>query len=161
MSLKKGSPLTPSREMNMLKAAIHLVNFCTSCRLLGGAIFVIANTFSGLGSIPRRETIYPCNFSEGISKVHFLGFNFILNFLRLSKVSAKSEMSASSSRVLTTPSGNLESLEDCILSWSQRLDQFGADRMNLFSDFIETSIINTHAPIFILFWYKYWIDKPI
>jgi hypothetical protein len=29
-SLKKGSPVTPSHEMNMLKAAIYPVNFWTS-----------------------------------------------------------------------------------------------------------------------------------
>jgi hypothetical protein len=32
-SLKKGSPLTPSREMNLLREAMHPVNFCTSWRL--------------------------------------------------------------------------------------------------------------------------------
>jgi hypothetical protein len=52
-SLKKGCPLTSSHEMNLLKAPIHPVNFCTSRRLSGGFILVIADTFSGLGSIPR------------------------------------------------------------------------------------------------------------
>jgi hypothetical protein len=52
----------PSRKMNLLKVAMHPVNFCTSWRLLGGFIFVIGDTFSRLGSIPRRETIYPSNF---------------------------------------------------------------------------------------------------
>jgi hypothetical protein len=42
----------PSREMNLLKVAIHPVNFWTSWRLSGGIIFVIANTFSRLGKIP-------------------------------------------------------------------------------------------------------------
>jgi hypothetical protein len=86
-----------SREMNLLRAAIHPINFCTSWRLLGGAIFVIADTFSGLGSIPRWETIYPRNFREGMLNVQFSGFSFILNFLRLSKVFARLEMSPSSS----------------------------------------------------------------
>jgi hypothetical protein len=58
---------------------------------------VIADTFFGLGSMPRQENIYPSNFPEGTLNVHFLGFRFILNFLRLSKVSAKSEMRPSSS----------------------------------------------------------------
>jgi hypothetical protein len=93
--LKNGSPLTPRREMNLLKSAIHPVNFWTSWRLSGGFILVIADTFSGLGSIPRRETIYPSNFHEGTLNVHFLGFSFILNFLGLSKVSARLEMSPS------------------------------------------------------------------
>jgi hypothetical protein len=51
-----------SREMNLLKEATHLVNFCTSWRLSGGVIFIITDTFARLGSIPRRETIYPSNF---------------------------------------------------------------------------------------------------
>jgi hypothetical protein len=67
-------------------------------------MFVIANTFSGLGSIPRWEIVYPSNFSDGTPNVHFSGFYFMLNFLRLSKVSTRLEMSPSDSRVLTTTS---------------------------------------------------------
>jgi hypothetical protein len=75
---------------------MHPINFCTSLRLLGSFILVIADTFSGLGSIPWRESIYPSNFFEGTPNVHFSEFNFILNYLRLSKVFARSEMSPSS-----------------------------------------------------------------
>jgi hypothetical protein len=71
-----------SHEMNLLKEATHLVNFCTSWRLSGGAIFIITDTYNRLGSIPRRETIYPSNFPEGTSNVQLLGFSFILNFLK-------------------------------------------------------------------------------
>jgi hypothetical protein len=46
-----------SHKINLLKAAMHPVNFCTSWRLSGGFILVIADTFSGFGSIRRRETI--------------------------------------------------------------------------------------------------------
>jgi hypothetical protein len=97
-SLKKGSPLTPSHEMNLLKAAIPPppINFWTSWRLSCGFILVIIDTFSRLGSISHRETIYPSSFPEGTPNVHFSEFNFILNFLRLSKVSARLEMSPSS-----------------------------------------------------------------
>jgi hypothetical protein len=91
------SPLMPSHEMNLLKAAIHPVNFWTSWTLSGGFILVIANTFFGLGSIPHQETIYPSNFPEGTPNAHFSRFSFILNFLGLLKVSARSEMSPSSS----------------------------------------------------------------
>jgi hypothetical protein len=49
--LKKG-PLTPSHEMNVLKAIMHPVHFYISCRLSGGFIFAIDDTLSGLGSIP-------------------------------------------------------------------------------------------------------------
>jgi hypothetical protein len=83
--------------MDLLKAAMHLVNFWTSWRLSSGFILVIADTFSGLGSISHWETIYPSNFPEGTLKVHLSGFSFILNFLRLSKVSARLELSPSSS----------------------------------------------------------------
>jgi hypothetical protein len=70
----------PSREINLLKATMHPDNFNTSWRLLGSFILVAANTFSGLRSIPRWETIYPSNFLEGTPNVHFSGFSFILNF---------------------------------------------------------------------------------
>jgi hypothetical protein len=43
--LKKGRTLTSSREINLLKAVMHPVNFCTSWRLSGGFILVIADTF--------------------------------------------------------------------------------------------------------------------
>jgi hypothetical protein len=42
----------PSHEMNLLKVAMHPINFYTSWSLLGSFILVIADTFSGLGSIP-------------------------------------------------------------------------------------------------------------
>jgi hypothetical protein len=86
-----------SHEMNLLKAVMHPINIYTSWRLSGDFILVIADTFSGLRSIPRRETIYLSSFSEGTPNVHLLGFNFIFIFLKLSKISAKSEMSPSSS----------------------------------------------------------------
>jgi hypothetical protein len=87
----------PSREMNMLRASMHPVNFWASWRLSGGFILVIANTFSGLGLIPRWETIYSNNFPKGRPNGHYTGVNIILNFLRLSKVSIRLEMSPSSS----------------------------------------------------------------
>jgi hypothetical protein len=83
--------------MNLYRAAMHHVSFYTSWRLSGGFIIVIVDTFSGLGSIPHWETIYPSNFHEGTPNVHFLMFNFMLNFLRLSKVSARSKVSPSDS----------------------------------------------------------------
>jgi hypothetical protein len=101
--------LETSHEINFLKAAMHPVNFCTSWRLSGGFILVIADTFSGLGSITRREIIYPSNFPEGTPNVHFSRFSFILNFLRLSKVSARSEMCLSSSQVFMTTSSTYAS----------------------------------------------------
>jgi hypothetical protein len=93
-----------SLEINLLRVAMHVVSFCMSLRLSRGFIFMIVDIFSGLGSISRWETIYPSSFPEGTQNVHFLGFNFMLNFLRLSKVTARSEMRHSDSQVLTTTS---------------------------------------------------------
>jgi hypothetical protein len=77
-----------SHEINLLKVAMHPINFCTSWRLLSSFILVIADTFSRIGLIPQQETIYPSNFPKGTPNVHISGFSFILNFLRLTKVSA-------------------------------------------------------------------------
>jgi hypothetical protein len=41
-----------NRGINLLKAAMHPINFCASWRLSGSFIFVIVDTFSGLGPIP-------------------------------------------------------------------------------------------------------------
>jgi hypothetical protein len=90
--------------MNLLKAVMHHVNSWTSWKFSGGATFVIVDTISGLGLIPHQETIYLSNFSKGTSNVHFSGFSFILNFLRLSKVSARLDMNPSASRVFMTMS---------------------------------------------------------
>jgi hypothetical protein len=46
---------------------------------------VIADIFSGLGSIPRQETIYQSNFPDGTPNVYFSGFSIILIFLRFVK----------------------------------------------------------------------------
>jgi hypothetical protein len=43
-SLKKWNPLTPSLVINLLRAAMHSVKLCTPWRLLGGFMFVIADT---------------------------------------------------------------------------------------------------------------------
>jgi hypothetical protein len=59
-------------------------------------MFAIANNFSSLVSILCWEIIYPISFTDGILNVHFSWFNFMLNFLRLSKVFARSKMSQSS-----------------------------------------------------------------
>jgi hypothetical protein len=90
-----------SSEMNLLKAAMHPINFYTLWRLSGGFILVIPDTFSGLGSILRQETIYLSDFLEGTPNVHFSWFSFIFNFLKLWKVSSRSEMGPLSSQVFT------------------------------------------------------------
>jgi hypothetical protein len=96
-SLKIGSPLMPSCEMNLLMAVIHPVNFYTSWRLFWWFHVCYCRHLLWVMVNPHRETIYLSNLSEGTPKVHFSRFNFILNFLRLSKVPARLEMSHSSS----------------------------------------------------------------
>jgi hypothetical protein len=54
-----------SCKMNLLKVAMHPINFSTSWRLSESFILVIADTVSRLGSIPRWETIHPSSFLEG------------------------------------------------------------------------------------------------
>jgi hypothetical protein len=71
--------------MNLLKAAMHPINFYTSWRLSGSFILVIANTFSGLGSIPQREAIYPSNFPEGTLNVHFSRVQLHFDFSQVVK----------------------------------------------------------------------------
>jgi hypothetical protein len=58
-------------------------------------MFMIAEIFYRLGSIPQWDTIYLSSFPEGTSNMHFSGFSFMLNFLILPKVSARSEMRSS------------------------------------------------------------------
>ena len=53
-------------------------------------MFSIAWILSGFTSIPLCETIKPRNFPDDTSKVHLLGFNFILYCLSVSNVSCKS-----------------------------------------------------------------------
>jgi hypothetical protein len=54
--LEGREPPDASLDMNLLKCAMHPINLCTSWRLLGGFIIVIADTFSGLGSIHVGNT---------------------------------------------------------------------------------------------------------
>ena len=103
-SLKKGRPLSPSRLMNLLKAAMHPVSFIGSFLLLGGFMYLMALTFMGLASMPRLLTMKPSSFPDGTPNTHLVGLNFHLNFLRFSNVSERSVMNWSLHFVLTTMS---------------------------------------------------------
>jgi hypothetical protein len=50
--LKKGSPHSPSFEMNLFKAAMHAVSFYTSLMQVGAFMLVMVEIFSGLSSMP-------------------------------------------------------------------------------------------------------------
>ena len=52
-SLKKGSPFSPRRDMKRLKAAMQPVSFCISLTHVGHFMLVMAETLSGLGSMPH------------------------------------------------------------------------------------------------------------
>ena len=79
-SLKKGRPLSPSRLMNLLKAAMHPVSFIGSFLLLGGFMYLMALTFMGLASMPRLLTMKPSSFPDGTPNTHLVRLSFHLNF---------------------------------------------------------------------------------
>ena len=103
-SLKKGSPHSPSIKMNRLRAAMQPVSFCTSLMLAGACMFVMAEIFSGLASMPQRLMMNPSNLPEGTPKIHLVGLSFHQKAHRLEKVSSRSAMSSSWFLVLMTTS---------------------------------------------------------
>jgi hypothetical protein len=56
--------------MNLFKAVMHPVSFCTSLMQVGAFIFVMAEIFSGLASMPRWLMMKPSSFLEGTPKTH-------------------------------------------------------------------------------------------
>jgi hypothetical protein len=52
----------------------------------------MAKILSGFASMPCLVMMYPRSFPGGTQKVHFSGFNLMLNHQRLLKVSSRSEM---------------------------------------------------------------------
>ncbi|WZZ61287.1 hypothetical protein YC2023_061394 [Brassica napus] len=71
--------------MNLLKAAILPVNFCTSFTFIGEGMEWIALIWSGLASMPRWVTIYPRNFPELTPNEHLAGLSFMLYLQRVEK----------------------------------------------------------------------------
>jgi hypothetical protein len=90
--------------MNLFRAAIQPVSFCTSLIVAGAPISVMAAIFTGLASMPRLLTMNPSNFPEGTPKTHLVGLSFYQNLRRLLNVSSKSAIKLSESLVLTTTS---------------------------------------------------------
>jgi hypothetical protein len=56
--------------MNLFRAAMQPVNFCTSLILAGASISVMAVIFTGLASMPLLLTMNLSNFPEGTPKMH-------------------------------------------------------------------------------------------
>jgi hypothetical protein len=48
--------------MNLFRAAMHPVSFCTSLMKVGAFILVMAEIFSGFASMPRRLMMKPSSF---------------------------------------------------------------------------------------------------
>jgi hypothetical protein len=90
--------------MNLFRAAIHPVSFCTSLIVVGASISVMAMIFKGLTSIPRLLIINPSNFSDGTPKTHLVGLSFHQNLRQLLNVSSKSAIRSSGFLVLMTMS---------------------------------------------------------
>ena len=64
--------------MNLFRAAILPFKLCTSLTILGGSNSIMTRIFSGLTSIPLRDTIKPKNFLAVTSNAHLFGFSFML-----------------------------------------------------------------------------------
>jgi hypothetical protein len=88
--------------MNLFRAAMQPVNFCTSLIVAGAPISIMAEIFTGLASIPRLLTMNPSNFSEGTPKPHLVGLSFHQNLRKLLNVSSKSVIKSPESLVLMT-----------------------------------------------------------
>jgi hypothetical protein len=74
--------------MNLFRAAIHPVSFCTSLIVAGASMSVMAMIFSGLASIPRLLMMNLSNFPDGTPNTHFVGLSFHRNFRKLLNVSS-------------------------------------------------------------------------
>ena len=75
--------------MNLFRAAKQPVSLCTPLTLCIGPMLEMAVIFLGLASMPRSDTMYPCSFPFKTPKIHFLGFNLMLNLQRFANVAAK------------------------------------------------------------------------
>jgi hypothetical protein len=88
--------------MNLFKAAMHPVSFCTSLTQVGAFILVMAEIFSGLASMPRWLMMKPSSFPDGTPKTHLFGLSLQRYSRRDAKVSSRSVMSMSEFLVLMT-----------------------------------------------------------
>jgi hypothetical protein len=62
--------------MNLFKAAMHPVTFCTSLMQVRAFMFVMVEIFSGLASMPRWLMMKMNSFAKGTPKTHLLGLSF-------------------------------------------------------------------------------------
>jgi hypothetical protein len=107
--LKKGRLLSASFTMNLYKAAIRSVNFCTSFLVCGGYIWRMALVLLGLASIPLLETRQPSTLPLVTPKTHLSGFNLSLASRMLAKFSVRLEIYNAFFLLITTISSMYES----------------------------------------------------
>jgi hypothetical protein len=62
--------------MNLFRAAMHPVSFCTSLMHVGAFMHVMTEIFSGLASIPWWLMMKPSSFPDGTPKTHLFGLSF-------------------------------------------------------------------------------------
>jgi hypothetical protein len=62
--------------MNLFRAAMDPVSFCTSLMHVGAFMLVMVEIFSGLASMPRWLMIKPSSLPDGTPKTHLFGLSF-------------------------------------------------------------------------------------
>ena len=80
------------------------MTLCTPLRSRIGPMLVTAETFSGLASIPRSETMNPKSMPRGTPKTHFSGLSLMPFSLRHVKAVSKSPTRSPAFLDLTTMS---------------------------------------------------------
>jgi hypothetical protein len=91
-TLKKGRLLSASFTINLFKAAMRPVNFCTSFLVCEGYIWTNAFILLGLASIPLVETRQPSTLPHVTLKTHFSGLSLSLASRILANVSIRSKI---------------------------------------------------------------------
>jgi hypothetical protein len=90
--LKKGMLVFASFVMNLFRAAIQSVNFCTSLLVCGGYICRMALILLGLALMHLVEMRQPSTLPHVTSKTHLCGFSLSLASRILVKVFVRSEI---------------------------------------------------------------------
>jgi hypothetical protein len=90
--LKKERFLSASFAMNLFKAAIRPINFCTSFLVCGGCIWRMTLILLGLASMPLVETKKTSTLPCVTPKTHLSRFNLSLASHILAKVFVRSEI---------------------------------------------------------------------
>ena len=76
--------------MNLDRAVMRLVNYCTSLTEIVLLIAIIVTHFSGFASIPRSVSRNPKNLPASTLNTHFSGFSFSLYFAIVVNSSSRS-----------------------------------------------------------------------